>query len=174
MVKNPCISYVKAPKFWKSKYIFITLTEVAAMKLLKLQPYKATVIHALQPRYPANRMKTSNWFLQSVYGGEAGSLQNEPPYQRAKGKHPKINFGSSSGRTSLGEFHPYGRKTERERVVCTCVCARAGRVFLAPLITVMLILLMLSSNTCLTPGKSSTTWCCHAAGSGRQAVEVVW
>jgi hypothetical protein len=35
-------------------------------QLLKLRPYKTTVIHALQPCNPASRFHFCNWFLQSV------------------------------------------------------------------------------------------------------------
>jgi hypothetical protein len=41
-----------------------------AKQLVKLRPYKATVIHALQPRDPANRVNFCSWFLQSVDEGE--------------------------------------------------------------------------------------------------------
>jgi hypothetical protein len=40
------------------------------MKLLKLQPYKAAVVHALQPRDSASRINFCNWFLQSVHDGD--------------------------------------------------------------------------------------------------------
>jgi hypothetical protein len=39
-------------------------------QLLKLRPYKTTVIHALQPRDPANRVHFCSWFIQSVVEGE--------------------------------------------------------------------------------------------------------
>jgi hypothetical protein len=38
-----------------------------AMKLLKLRLYKATVVHALQPRDPASRINFWNWFMQSLH-----------------------------------------------------------------------------------------------------------
>jgi hypothetical protein len=45
-----------------------------ATQLLKLRPYKTTIIiiiiHALQPRDPASRVNFCNWFLQSVVEGE--------------------------------------------------------------------------------------------------------
>jgi hypothetical protein len=41
-----------------------------AAQLLKLRPYKITVIHALQPRDPANRVHFCSWFLQSVVEAE--------------------------------------------------------------------------------------------------------
>jgi hypothetical protein len=41
-----------------------------ATQLLKLRPYKTTVIHALQPRDPASRVHFCSWFLQSVVEGE--------------------------------------------------------------------------------------------------------
>jgi hypothetical protein len=41
-----------------------------AMKLLKLLPCRATVVHALQPRDPASRINFCNWFLQSVHDGD--------------------------------------------------------------------------------------------------------
>jgi transposase len=41
-----------------------------ATQLLKLRPYKTTVIHALQPRNPASRVRFCSWFLQSVVEGE--------------------------------------------------------------------------------------------------------
>jgi hypothetical protein len=41
------------------------------MKLHKQQPYKATVIHALQQRDPATRVNFYKWFLQSVRKDEA-------------------------------------------------------------------------------------------------------
>jgi transposase len=37
-----------------------------ATQLLKLWPYKTTIIHALQPHDPASRVRFCNWFLQSV------------------------------------------------------------------------------------------------------------
>jgi hypothetical protein len=40
------------------------------MQQLKLQPYKATVVHALQPCGPASRIIFCNWFLQSVHNDE--------------------------------------------------------------------------------------------------------
>jgi hypothetical protein len=39
-------------------------------QLLKIRPYKTTVIHALQPRDPACRVHFCSWFLQSVIEGE--------------------------------------------------------------------------------------------------------
>jgi hypothetical protein len=42
------------------------------MRLLELQPYKATVVHALQPRDPASSINLCNWFLQSFYDGKVG------------------------------------------------------------------------------------------------------
>jgi hypothetical protein len=45
-------------------------TTAIAMKLLKLLLYKETVVHALQPCYPASRVNFCNWFLQSVHDGE--------------------------------------------------------------------------------------------------------
>jgi hypothetical protein len=39
--------------------------ERRATQLLNLKAYK-TVIHNLQPRYPASRVHFCNWFLQSV------------------------------------------------------------------------------------------------------------
>jgi hypothetical protein len=42
----------------------------SATQLLKLRPYKTTVIHALQPRDPATRVHYCSWFLQSVVQGE--------------------------------------------------------------------------------------------------------
>jgi hypothetical protein len=41
-----------------------------ATQLLKLRPYKTTVIHALQPRDTASRVHFCSWFLQSVVEGE--------------------------------------------------------------------------------------------------------
>jgi hypothetical protein len=41
-----------------------------ATQLLKLRPYKTTVIHALQPHYPASRVRFCSWSLQSVVEGE--------------------------------------------------------------------------------------------------------
>jgi hypothetical protein len=41
-----------------------------ATKLLKLKPYKTTVIDALLPRDPASRVHFCNWFLQSIFEGE--------------------------------------------------------------------------------------------------------
>jgi transposase len=41
-----------------------------ATQLLKLRPYKTTVIHALQPRDAASRVHFCSWFLQSVVEGE--------------------------------------------------------------------------------------------------------
>jgi hypothetical protein len=35
-------------------------------QLVKLSPYKTTIIHALQPRNPASRVHFCSWFLQSV------------------------------------------------------------------------------------------------------------
>jgi hypothetical protein len=37
----------------------------SATQLLKLRPYKTTVIHALQPRDSASRVRFCSWFLQS-------------------------------------------------------------------------------------------------------------
>jgi hypothetical protein len=39
-------------------------------QLLKLRPYKTTVIHALQPCNSASRVRFCSWFLQSVIEGE--------------------------------------------------------------------------------------------------------
>jgi hypothetical protein len=41
-----------------------------AKKLLKLRPYKTTVIHALQPHDAASSVRFCSWFLQSVVEGE--------------------------------------------------------------------------------------------------------
>jgi hypothetical protein len=41
-----------------------------ATQLLKLRPYKTTVIHALQPCDPASRLHFCSWFLQSAVDGE--------------------------------------------------------------------------------------------------------
>jgi hypothetical protein len=41
-----------------------------ATQLLKLRPYKTTVIHVLQPHDPASRVHFFSWFLQSVIEGE--------------------------------------------------------------------------------------------------------
>jgi hypothetical protein len=41
-----------------------------ATQLLKLRPYKTTVIHALQPRNPASRVHFYSWFLQFVVESE--------------------------------------------------------------------------------------------------------
>jgi hypothetical protein len=41
-----------------------------AAQLLKLRPYKTTVIHALQQHDPASRVHFCSWFLQSVVKGE--------------------------------------------------------------------------------------------------------
>jgi hypothetical protein len=41
-----------------------------ATQLLKLRPYKTTVLHALQSRPPASRVHFCSWFLQSVVDGE--------------------------------------------------------------------------------------------------------
>jgi hypothetical protein len=41
-----------------------------ATQLLKLRPYKTTVIHALQLHNPASRVHFCSWFLQSVVKGE--------------------------------------------------------------------------------------------------------
>jgi hypothetical protein len=41
-----------------------------ATQLLKLRPYKTTVIHALQPHDSASRVYFCSWFLQSVFEGE--------------------------------------------------------------------------------------------------------
>jgi hypothetical protein len=38
--------------------------------LLKLRPYKTTVIHALQPRNPASGVNFYSWFLQSAVESE--------------------------------------------------------------------------------------------------------
>jgi hypothetical protein len=48
---------------WKS-------SAAKAMKLLKLRPCKATVVHVLQPRDLGSRINLFNWFLQSVHDGE--------------------------------------------------------------------------------------------------------
>jgi hypothetical protein len=40
-----------------------------AKKLLKLQPYKTMVIHALKEHDPVVRINFCNWFLQSVHDG---------------------------------------------------------------------------------------------------------
>jgi hypothetical protein len=42
----------------------------AATQLLKLRPYKTTVIHALQPRDLGSKVHFCSWFLQSVFKGE--------------------------------------------------------------------------------------------------------
>jgi hypothetical protein len=41
-----------------------------ATQLLKVRPYKRTVIHALQPLDPASRIHFCSWFLQSIFNGE--------------------------------------------------------------------------------------------------------
>jgi hypothetical protein len=41
-----------------------------ATQLLKLRPYKTTVIHTSQPCNPASRVHFCSWFLQSVIKGE--------------------------------------------------------------------------------------------------------
>jgi hypothetical protein len=41
-----------------------------ATQLLKRRPYRTTVIHALQPRDSASRVRFCSWFLQFVVGGE--------------------------------------------------------------------------------------------------------
>jgi hypothetical protein len=41
-----------------------------ATQLLKLRPYKTTVIHALQLRNPIHRVHFCSWFLQSIIEGE--------------------------------------------------------------------------------------------------------
>jgi hypothetical protein len=41
-----------------------------ATQLLKLRPYKTTVIHALQLCDPGSRVHFCSWFLQSVVEGE--------------------------------------------------------------------------------------------------------
>jgi hypothetical protein len=41
-----------------------------AIKLLKLQPHKVTVVHALQPCDLASRIHFYNLFFQSVHDGE--------------------------------------------------------------------------------------------------------
>jgi hypothetical protein len=41
-----------------------------ATRLLKLRPYKTTVIHDLQPRDPCSRVHFCSWFLPSVVVGE--------------------------------------------------------------------------------------------------------
>jgi hypothetical protein len=38
--------------------------------VLKLRPYKTTVIHALQPLDPASKVYFYSWFLQPVFEGE--------------------------------------------------------------------------------------------------------
>jgi hypothetical protein len=43
-----------------------SLVQKCATQLLKLTPYKITVIHALHPRDPANRVHFCSWFLQTV------------------------------------------------------------------------------------------------------------
>jgi hypothetical protein len=40
-------------------------------QLLKLRPYKTTVIHAFQQRDTASRVHFCSWFLQSVVEGES-------------------------------------------------------------------------------------------------------
>jgi hypothetical protein len=41
-----------------------------ATKLLKLHPYKTTVVHALNEHDPVARINFYDWFLWSVYDGE--------------------------------------------------------------------------------------------------------
>jgi hypothetical protein len=41
-----------------------------ATQLLKLRPYKTTIIHSLQPRDSASMVCFCSWFLQSVVEGE--------------------------------------------------------------------------------------------------------
>jgi hypothetical protein len=56
--------------------IAVTLTDEP-----ELRPYKAAVLHALQPRDPATRINFCNWFLHSVHDDEfevGRSLQNKP------------------------------------------------------------------------------------------------
>jgi hypothetical protein len=40
------------------------------IRMLKLLPCKAILVHALQPRDPDSRINLCNWFLQSVHNGE--------------------------------------------------------------------------------------------------------
>jgi hypothetical protein len=42
-------------------------------QLLKLRPYKTTVMHALQLRDPPSRVNLRCWFLQSIVEGEIDS-----------------------------------------------------------------------------------------------------
>lgn len=57
------------------------LSAALAMKLLKLWPQKATVIHALQPCDSASMKHFSSWVLQSVYDSDVDPCfpQNNRP-----------------------------------------------------------------------------------------------
>jgi hypothetical protein len=39
-------------------------------RLLKMKPFKTTVVHELQPYDSVNSVNFCNWILQSVHGGE--------------------------------------------------------------------------------------------------------
>jgi hypothetical protein len=43
-----------------------------ATQLLKFRPYKITVIHPMQPCYPASSVHFCSWFRQSFVEGENG------------------------------------------------------------------------------------------------------
>jgi hypothetical protein len=45
-------------------------TTKTATKLLKLRPYKTTVVHSLQLHHPVARLNFCNWYLQSIHNGE--------------------------------------------------------------------------------------------------------
>ncbi|KAJ4430323.1 hypothetical protein ANN_22536 [Periplaneta americana] len=45
-----------------------------ATKLLKLKPFRITVVHALQPEDPVSRVNYCNWFVQSVHNGDVDPL----------------------------------------------------------------------------------------------------
>jgi hypothetical protein len=49
----------------------LKLSAAKVMKMLKLLPYTATIVHALKPRGLANRINFCNSFLQSVHDSEA-------------------------------------------------------------------------------------------------------
>jgi hypothetical protein len=46
------------------------LSAWTATKLLKLKPFKTTVVHELQPHDPANRVNYCKWILQSVHDSD--------------------------------------------------------------------------------------------------------
>jgi hypothetical protein len=55
---------------YRAQETAVSKSSARTSKLLKLRPYRTTVIHALQPRDPVSRVHFCSWFLQYVVEGD--------------------------------------------------------------------------------------------------------